>query len=326
MADAAARTEVLEEANTEEYPPLAVLPGGLERITKTIRGSVEHSVAKARQRLVTHQPVVRYTLRDCLVHQVGVEYAGGRLGLGGSPLRRIPFGRIEEIPQALHCNHIGSRNFFGHWLTDACATALLAEDKEAVLLDMRPDWPDVRPYVAAFGLSPKPFDALHVRELHVLSDRAQGPLKRHRYTRMRAGLRRLLGVQALGPPRPVYLRRGQTGDARPICDEDVLCERLRQHGFEILDLASTEFTDRHRWLSAASVLVTIDGSHAVHAHMSLPSGSSLITLTPSNRFTLVHRGYAHAAGLRYGCVVVEPSADGYVVSPDEVLRTVDMLT
>ncbi|HHY01709.1 MAG TPA: glycosyltransferase family 61 protein, partial [Paracoccus sp.] len=124
--------------------------------------------------------------------------------------------------------------------------------------------------------------------------------------------------------RPVFLKRGAGGVARPIAGEDALCERLAVAGYDIVDLAATDFRERYRRLSAASVVVTIDGSHVNHAFYAMRAGAGVVSLIPADRFTMRERGVAHGFGLNYGCVVMQPSEGGYVADPEEILRTVDL--
>lgn len=326
LAEAATRIDVLEEESVEPVPPLAILPGMLERVTGVLAvDRLETQLEQARATHATHAAVVRYVLPDCLVHSAGVEYDGGNLRKSASRLGRFPLRTVVEVESALYCNSFVSNMFFGHWLTDACPTALLGDDQCPAIIDIRQDWPDAAMYAEAFSLRSAPKAALRVREMHVVQDNAQGMLKRQRYAKLKEELQRHVGPTA-EQGRPVYLKRGNTGAHRAVAGETSLCERLAQHGFEIIDLATTSFHDRIRRLSTAPVVVTISGSHVAHAHFALPLGAGLVTLNPSDAFTMVHRGYANAMGLRFGCVVAEPSPDGYVVSADDLLRTIDLVT
>lgn len=326
LEDSAIHFEVLEERSTEKVAPLAFLPTALERVTAGVPGhsTAAEELAQAQTDTFEHAPVVRYVLRDCLLHAGGIEYRGGfraRTAVRGD---RFPQGPIARHAARSWCMSLSSHTYFGHWLSDSCATALLAEAGPPAVLDDRPDWSDAAAYARAFGLTTTPVEACHVAELHVYSDHAQGASKRARYTEMKARLRRSMGP-APAERRPVYLRRGDTGNPRGVADEDALCARLAAEGFDILDLATSGFAERYRRLAAADILVSMDGSHVGHGHFAQSPGSALVTLIPADRFTMVHRGIAHAMGLRYGCVVAERTTAGYAVSADEVLRTTEMV-
>lgn len=325
LEDAAASTDILEGELTEPAPPLRILPGMLDRVTHGVAGhsTASQELAVATAAAFVHAPVVRYTLRDCLVHRGGVEYAGGFVAKSRKLLDRFPLEPIATEARKSYCMSLVSHIYFGHWLTDACATALLADEAGDIILDARPDWPDTAIYARAFGFPTTGLAPMRVSELTLYSDYSQGLLKRQRYRTLANRLRESVGTSGNSSPPMVYLRRGTSGVARLIAHEDALCERLAAEGFDIVDLKA-DFADRYARLAAASILVTVEGSHINHGFFAMPPGSSVITLIPADRFTMWGRGVANAFGLNYGCVVMQPSNDGYVVAPDEILRTVDL--
>lgn len=327
LEDAAADIEVVEAATHEAADPLHVLPGQLDRVTSGIPGasSAQGELGIATTNQFFHAPVIRYVLKDCLVHAAGVEYAGGHYAKTRGLRTRLLATPEREVGAAAYCMSNVSHRYFGHWVRDACATALLPAPEVSSILDVRPDWGDAAPYMAALQLNALPAATLWVNELQIYSDFAQGRSKRARYDMMKNRLRQATAVPD-DRPRPIYLRRGTTGVSRLIANEDRLCEALSARGFDILDLTGRSFSERYRALSCASAIVTIDGSHMAHAHFAMKSGGALLTLVPSDRFTMIHRGLTQAMGNRFGCVVLEASPMGYVVEVDEVLRTLDMMT
>lgn len=326
LSDAAVAVDTLETGHVEAAPPLHVLPGQLDRVTGGVPGHSEAAdeLNGALANVFHHAPVTRFVMQDCLVHPFGVEYNGGHLAKARSLLGRVTASPTEEVERAHYCMSGASARYFGHWLTDACPTALLAQDGGTAILDARPDWPDTPFYAQAFQLETATPTALRVRELHLYSDVSQGLSKRQRYETLKSRMRSWAGAgETTG--QPVYLRRGATGISRVIAQEDTLCDALSRAGFTIVDLAQGSLRQRHQALSGAPVVVTVDGSHVCHAHYAMKPGSALITLIPADRFTMVHRAYAHAMGLRYGCVVLEPGDGGYRADLQEIRKTVDLL-
>ncbi|MGV3728272.1 glycosyltransferase 61 family protein [Hydrogenophaga sp.] len=325
-SQAAADIEVIQPEEVEPLRPAVCLPGQLERATSGVPGlsTLEQEMGWLTTDPVTHAAVIRYTLRDCLVHAHGVEYAGGCVGKSSGGWQRIPSGAIEAVPSAAYCMSAVSHQYFGHWLQDACATSLLARAGEALVLDVRPDWPHATEYADAFELRPHPARNLHVRELSVFQDLSQGSSKRQRYARLRDRLARAFGP---GPARaqPVYLRRGSTGVSRVISNEAAVTQRLESEGFLVLDIAGLSATEMFRHLAAAPVVVCMDGSHMNHLYFSLPRGGSILSFIPADRFTVTNFGYAGAAGLHFGMLVVERDENGYVVDVDAMMRTLDLL-
>lgn len=218
-----------------------------------------------------------------------------------------------------------SHTFFGHWLTDACSTALLAGPDHPARLEARDDWPDTADYARAFGFATYPGTPCRMGELHLYTDHGQGASKRARYAELKTRLRRHYGVDGECSGQPVYLRRGRTGVSRETADEDAVMRALSLRGFAIVDLQDMDLAQRYRQLAQAPVVVSMDGSHVIHALFAMPQGAGLIALIPADRFTMVLRGYASAMNIGFGCVVAEPSAQGYVVNADDIMRTIDLL-
>lgn len=329
VTEAAASIEELEPASVEPLPRPAVLPGMSDRIIGGVPGfnTAAEALADLTATEARHAPVLRYTMRNCLLHPGGVEFEGGLWPRSGVKTDRLPLGRIEEVATGAYCMRPVSWQFFGHWVRDACTTALLAARDEELFLDARPDWPDAGPYAEAFGLKTRPPTAAFVETLHLFSDFSQGALKRRRYATLRDRLRAAMepARKETGDLRPVYLRRGSSGVVRMIENEAVLADRLSRAGFDILEAASPNLTTLYTALSRASVIVTMEGSHLNHAHFAVPQGTPILVLIPGNRVSGIHRGISHAMGMRCGYVILEAAGHGSRVNPDEVLKTLDLL-
>ena len=322
---AAVDVEVIQEQEEEEVPRLYCLPGQLERATMGVPG---HSTLATEleffsRRSAVHAPVVRYTFRDCLVHPHGVEFSGGSIRKSSARFQRVPLGPIKDISQAAYCMSAVAHRYFGHWLQDACATAILARPEEALLLDVRKDWPHAREYVNAFELQPDTVANACVRELSVFQDFSQGSSKRQRYATLRAR-----ATRHFGPPtpiaRPLYLRRGNMGVARVVLNEEEVVQRLEREGFQVLDGENLSGAEIYRMASAAPQVVSMDGSHLNHLYFSMRPGTSLLTFIQSDRLTATNFGYAIAAGIHFGVQVVDRRGDGYVVDIDAMMRTLEL--
>lgn len=314
---AAIEHEVVEPETCEPAPGFFMLPGMLERVTGGVPGhsTAEMALASMRESSVTHAPIIRYVLKDCLVHHGGVEFGGGSLSTTGKVFDRLPVGPLRTEKRASYCMSQLSHVYFGHWLTDACATALLCDASQKACINLRKDWPDTAAYAKGFRLPARAPETCHVSELTVYSDHGQGASKRRRYRELRSRLAQSVGAVELRS-HPVYLRRGKTGVPRLIVNEGALCERLSERGFDIVDLATASFSERFKRLSPAPVVVSVEGSHANHAFYAMQSGATLISLIPADRFTYVQYGLTNAFGLRYGLVVTERIEGGCQVNLD----------
>lgn len=324
-SDAAVEVEVIQEQEEEQVPRLYCLPGQLERATLGVPGhsTLDDELKLFSLRSATHAPVIRYTFRDCLVHPHGVEFSGGNIYKSGARFQRVPAGPIEEISHAAYCMSSVAHQYFGHWLQDACATSLLARPEEALFLDIRSDWPHAREYAEAFDLQPKTTGNAWVRELSVFQDFSQGSSKRQRYATLRERAARHF-APASSITRPLYLRRGTTGIARVVQNEDDVVQRLQREGFLVLDMANLSSAEIFRMVAAAPLVVSMDGSHLNHLYFSMRRGGSLLSFIPADRATANNFGYAIAAGIHFGVQVVDRRDEGYVVDVDAMMRTLEL--
>ncbi len=323
---AAAKIQILQE---EEWDicetPVVFMDGELEKATagaptSTLRQEIEFCLAKR----VRHDAVVRYTFCDCFVHRAGFEAGGSAHRVG-----KFDYADAVAVPEkkeaATYCMTSVVRKYFGHWLLDGCATALLSGQGSEVFLDERPDWPHTSEYLAAFGCKVLPSGVYRVGELAFIQDHSQGSLKRARYREMRRRAREEFNQDMRGP-KAVFLRRGRTGVARFLDNEDEVLAWTARAGFHVVDLAAASAREIFNLVKDAQIVVSVEGSHLNHLYMAMEERTGILTIIPSDRFTMTQLGYARAIGVRYGFVVAnKTSIDGYTVSPEIILRTVDKM-
>lgn len=316
-------TEVLQPAETVSVPLPAYLPGMLDRVTATDEhSSLDFHMQTALSTTATHAPVLRRVWRKALVRRRGfatwrkLERYSKALAAGELA------GPIDRVAVLRYCHGWASWRFFGHWLTDSVSMALIEPDIGALWMPHAPDWSHARGYLDALSLPALPDRPVLADQLVTYQDFGQGSHKIARYNRIRDRLQARFGG---GKAAPVYLRRGRTGTPRVIANEDALVDALLARNWRVLDVAGTSVQTIQQALCPASVVVSIDGSHLDHAHLSLLPGSVLVLLVPQDRFTLHHIGLAHAHGLKPGFVVLNGSQEsGYTADLDEILRTLDL--
>lgn len=326
VALAADSIDVLQSEEIEDVTPPVFLRDELALATAAVPGHtpLSEELERATARQVRHAPVIRYTLKNCLVHPYGFDYSRGshRISRVGSyGYLRI---RPERLDAALYVNNAVIKDYFGHWLRDGCSTALLASAGEPLLFDVPSAWPHASAYARVFGLAPEPPAVRQVARLHLFQDYGQGSMKRARYAEMRARAARFFGEDAL-PPARVYLRRGMTGVARPVVNEPALIEVLSREGFEIFDIANEGLEALWRRLRNAQLVVSVDGSHLNHLYMAMRPGTGLLMIVPGSRFTLTHVGLSRAFGMHFGFHVMASGAGGAIADIPAVLRLVERL-
>lgn len=177
----------------------------------------------------------------------------------------------------------------------------------------------------AASIKSLPVGVYLARELRFSQDFSQGPSERARIAELRTRLQAAIpDGDRYKPGTAVYFRLGHGGVARLIENEDELMRALSARGFEIFDLEGASVSEIRQRFRHARTVVRIEGSQQCHLTFALPEGSVLISLMPSNRFTMVLLAYARAIGLQWGCVVFDRAAHGYHVDVGDVLRTLDL--
>lgn len=323
---ASVKAVVEQPEEAQPHDPPVFLPNQLAKATAGSPGhqSVEAELQQATATTLVHAPVVRYLLEDCLVHPAGVEFKNGSYRIQRLDIRKLVSGHLMHTSKALYCTTGASHTFFGHWLQDECATALLRQGSEALLLAHRPDWPHAGQYLQAFGTEPVSSDVLHVEQLAIYDDRSQGSSKRKRYNELRRRLERVF-PESTGDRSRVYFRRGSTGVARPVANEDSVIVHLKDRGFDVVDLAGASVRDIITRFRSADFVVSMDGSHLNHLYFALQPGAKLMTFVPANCFTMNQRGYCAALDIGYGFMVVDPTPAGYNVSIPDLSATLDIM-
>jgi capsular polysaccharide biosynthesis protein len=325
IEDAADQITVIQTEEIEDGKPIFHLDGQIEKVTAGSPFTPLGDEMKAlHQTEAHHASVIRYTFRDCFVHQSGFD--GNEFAHRIKNIKEYEFlySNAPTLVSATYCMSPVSDMFFGHWLQDACATALLAKTGDTLFLDPKPVWPHALEYAQALRLpATKPAPSF-VRRIDLYQDHGQGSNKRARYSEMRDRLSAHY-PQTNRKSRLVYFRRGDTGMARIIANETSLVETLTKQGFEIFDLRNASVASIFSTFRDATTVVSVDGSHLNHLYFAMPPGSALVTLIPADRFTMNQIGYAGAAGLRYGFMVIDTAPGGYHVNEADLLRTLDLV-
>ena len=316
-------TQVLQPAETVAVRPPAYLDEMLDRVTGTDEHStIAYHVQVARETTVTHAPVLRHVWRKALVRRGGFATwrKHERYGRGfGLPDLVRP---VAEVPVLRYCHGWVSWRYFGHWLTDSIPSALIEPGTGALFMPHDPAWAHCPGYLQALSLPALPVRAALADQLVTYQDFGQGSHKVARYNRIRDQLQARFGSPG---ETAVYLRRGRTGAPRWIANEESLIEALVARNWQVIDIDGTSVEAMQRALCPARIVVSIDGSHLDHAHLSLRPGSRMVVLVPQDRFTLRQVGLSRAHEVIPGFVVVNGSIHtGYHADLDEILRTLDL--
>jgi len=316
--------DILQPEEIESVRPPALLPEMLDRVTDTDEHStLTYHLDVARSTVVTHAQVLRCTYRSALVRRNGfATWRHNERYSEGQCLGEL-IGPVLRVPELRYCHSYVSWRYFGHWLTDSIPSALIDPDQGTLWMPPHPEWSDASDYLSVFDLPVPDAAVVHADRLTVYQDFGQGSHKRKRYSMIRDKLHAHFGDGHSGDV--VYLKRGSTGVRREIANEEELVDRITARNWKVIDIADTNVADLQRALCRAHIVVSVDGSHIDHAHLSLRPGAVMVVLMPHDRFTTRQVGLCRAHDVSIGMVVLTGGqADGYFVDLEEVLRTIDL--
>jgi len=303
--------------------PAIFLPGQLERITGAPSESTkEEEVAAAIAPTTVHGATIAYHIKGATLVDGSIYARHYRHFIADKSLIDTPPRELRHLKTAALASSYYGTKYFGHWLRDDCPSHLLAADFGEPLC-LRTPFPHQQAYQDYFGQDWTPTDRARIDHLVIFQDFGHNSLKRKRFALLRNRLRsRYPGT---GKEAFVYLRRGRSGVARLVQNEDEILEAIVKLGFVILDVASDPLDRILATLADAKLVVSIEGSHLAHCGAAIPTGGGLLVLQPCDRFSHTQRSWCESVGARFGFVVGMRSGAGYHFSVSEILRTTDLM-
>jgi hypothetical protein len=323
LAGGKVETWQVAPAETAVAPKAYFLDGQLDRIT----GCQEDTTLETQRAIVAggkveHDEIRAFLLRDA--HLIaGQIYAGMRRyavsGAAPALFGRAPtehFGRC-----ALAASGAGIR-YFGHWLTDDCATGFLEPEVGPMVSMDNMAWTHVRQYRELFDRRLPVVESAAFDELIVLKDYSQGTSKRRRYEAMRSALGRVAGRRK---GHGVFVLRGRHGAARYLENEMELAETLARRGFDILDPMATTVEDAVATMKDAAFAVGVEGSNIYHPLFAIAGTGAIVCLIPPDRFNNVTKNITDCIGMKYGFLIGTGTRDAFHIDGSELMRTLDLV-
>lgn len=323
----ASRRWEIAPAEVRDAPAAFSLPGQFDRVTQL---SPFSSTLAEERRLLQGQTSCRHgATRALLFEDVlladGVLYkSDARMHLHKRTRRVPPLQTVrEDRPSAIYCSSPGNQ-YFGNWLIDDCTTYPLAvEHGIPVASNSIVPSPQMLAYEGLLGMRPRRCDATWFNKLVVFQDVGQNRDKHRRFKRLG---QRLLGDRKVTPHPGVFILRGQAGQRRVLKNELQIAERLkRTRGFRVVDPMTRSLAEIIDACAGAQAVVGIEGSQLVHGLVLLPSGGSLLTLQPPNRYCSLFKNLTDRDAQKFGIVVGRAIGEDFEIAIDEVERTLDLM-
>ena len=325
LSEYASRTWSIAPGETSKPNAAFFLPGQLDKVTGWVFAD-EHP---GREMLGgferSHAPTRAFLLRDAWLID-GVLYKGTACEHLHPRRKGLPELRVTQTIDraAVYCTP-GGNMYFGQWLMDDCVTYPLAMAEGTPVTTAQPAYPHTKVYEDWLGMNPVRVPSAYLRELVIFEDVGQNQGKHKRFAAMGEKLR--AHVDEVKPHPGVFILRGRTGESRLLHNELELADQLRvNRGFRILDPAKSDVPTIVSACAGAQTVVGIEGSGLIHGILLLPPGGAVLTLQPPNRFVSVYKHLTDRDGQRFGFVVGTPERDGFHIVPDELERTLDLLS
>ena len=229
--DADCDVEILYPSTIRKGTISKHLPGQLERITSVaFDGNVRNEIEQFLGRERPIGPTLRLKLKKCIVNR-GVIYSGKKRKIISSYHKKLGHHGINSIVDcaSIRSSFVGSY-FFGHWLRDDCATAIV-DDEGTKFFTPTPEWPDKKFYTNRFNIALPTAGLLYANSLIFYSDISQNEHKIERIHMLRQKIKAT--IPSAKPPEIVYLSRGNEGASRLLVNEKEIIEELSRGGMSL---------------------------------------------------------------------------------------------
>lgn len=307
----ALHSETVAPAETASMPPVIMDDAARARVTAA---QPETTLAREWQRIdgytATHDATVRHVLRDVLATPWGFFTGGGAYRqFGHPPLRALASLPIRHEPRGFYATAPICTKYFGHWLLDGLPSTLLARPGEALYFPHAPGWHHAAEYLRLLDIAPLPDTLVHFDEMTVCDDIGQNADRRARQAEIQRRLQH--AVPSAGHSK-VHIVRGATGARRRLANEEDLARALAAEGFAVVH-ASEPLETLLSACAMARTVVSVEGSHAMHALFPAARGALHVTLNPADRFNNLFADYMPGLGARLATTVIDRDGADYRV-------------
>jgi len=255
--------------------------------------------AVVRQRAGLMRPFLSHSSSHEVLHPSEQTYSPAAIHLDDEDLKRIGSWLLDDVPRFEQLSALGADPF----------------------LVGGPPSQHQQEYMATLGVTGSNRSNAFFSSLRVVQDGSMQSYKSRQLAEMRDRIR---GAGTV-PPRSagVMLLRGGSGRRRILVNETELAGALSARGFKVIDPMTTAVSDIASACAAAEIVIGVEGSHMVHAVLTLAPGTSFITIQPPFKFDNTCKPYCDALGIKYAFTVGHPAEGGFSVEFDRILRIID---
>lgn len=315
------KVEVIHPKTIRKSPVSKHLPGQLDRVHAVAFGGV---VSEEIGQFLGDEREINATLRfevsRALVNR-GVIYSNGRRKVISNLNKKNEFTGVNCTTDiaSIRTSFLGSY-YFGHWLRDDCATAMI-EDEGMKIFTPSPEWPDKKIYRNLLKQDIPTAALLFSKRVIFYDDVSQNEHKIERIRKIRASVQTQLSE--VSTPDIVYVKRGNGGESRRLVNESEIIRALTLKG--VLCVSAEDLNHPViNGIFGCRLFISVEGSQISHAVYGVRDGGGVIVLQPPDRFFNSHLDWAVPLGIQYGAVVGLPDEDGFRIPIDEVFRTIDL--
>ncbi len=304
-------------------PAAYFLPGQLDRVTGIKFATEDYRREVIGGHEVEHAATIGYLVEGAIISK-GVIYKADAATFLASRRSRIPSFEIEdEIDRGALYGTPGGIRYFGQWLIDDCITYPMAGAEGTPITIMHHESQHVSDYEKLLGMSSLRVGKAYFRELVIFDDFGKNEHKRDRF---KAAIARITPKSGVSPHEGVFVLRGKTGTRRILKNEREVAEHLAKHrGVRVIDPLICTVDQILRTCAGAKFIIGVEGSHLVHALMTMTRESSVLALQPPFRFATALKDVADSVGAKFGFVVGQQQGPDFAVSAEEIERTMDLM-
>lgn len=322
----ARHTVILSPAEWGSRPAAFHLPGQTERVLGVQEETTrEYENDRIRGGRVLHSATLAFELKDVRFRDGHLYTRGERLSLVTRPEQRQSTAQRQQISEcALVGTQVGDL-YFGHFVVDDSATALLAMDHGPVLAPRgtnRAQWSHATLYRDRMGLDLPVLDDADITRAWMFQDFGMTQNRATRLATLRDRVRANVPQGRSG--HGVFILRG--GHGRQLHNEPQIAELMSRQGFEIIDPTIQTVSEIVSRINRAAIVVSVEGSALAHGLLSMANDGAMVTIQPPRRFNNIWKDFTDTLGMRYGFILGEDHGDSFSVNCDDLLRTIALVS